>query len=100
MTPTFAPYPATRFRRLRRTPALRDLVQEQRLSVADLIWPVFIRDGQGVEEPIASMPGVARLSLDRIITQLIPFVLVVLGCLMLITYIPGIALTLRDWVYH
>jgi len=43
---------------------------------------------------------VARLSLDRIITQLIPFVLVVLGCLMLITYIPGIALTLRDWVYH
>ncbi|WP_323041683.1 porphobilinogen synthase [Gemmobacter sp.] len=69
MTPTFAPYPATRFRRLRRTPALRDLVQEQRLSVADLIWPVFIRDGQGVEEPIASMPGVARLSLDRLLVQ-------------------------------
>jgi C4-dicarboxylate transporter DctM subunit len=43
---------------------------------------------------------VARLSLDRIITQLIPFVLVVLGCLMLITYMPWIALTLRDAVYH
>lgn len=42
---TFADYPATRFRRLRRTPALRDLVQEHRLSAADLIWPVFIREG-------------------------------------------------------
>ena len=69
MTPTFAPYPTTRFRRLRRTPALRDLVQEHRLSVADLIWPVFIRDGQGVEEPIPSMPGVARLSLDRLLVR-------------------------------
>ena len=43
---------------------------------------------------------VARLSLDRIITQLVPFVLVVLGCLMLITYMPWISLTLRDLVYH
>jgi C4-dicarboxylate transporter DctM subunit len=43
---------------------------------------------------------VARLSLDRIVTQLIPFVLVVLGCLMVITYFPAVALTLRDWVYH
>ncbi len=43
---------------------------------------------------------VARLSLDRIITQLVPFVLVVLGCLMVITYFPAVALTLRDWVYH
>ena len=69
MTPTFAPYPTTRFRRLRRTPALRDLVQEHRLSVADLIWPVFIRDGQGIEEPIPSMPGVSRLSLDRLLVR-------------------------------
>ena len=66
MTPTFAPFPATRFRRMRRTAALRDLMQEERLSVADLIWPVFIRDGQGVEEPVPSMPGVARLSLDTL----------------------------------
>jgi len=42
---------------------------------------------------------VARISLDRIITQLIPFVLVVLACLMVITYVPGISLTLRDLVY-
>jgi C4-dicarboxylate transporter DctM subunit len=43
---------------------------------------------------------VARLSLDRIITQLVPFVLVVLCCLMVITYAPAISLTLRDWVYR
>ena len=58
-----APCPAARLRRLRRTAALRDLVSEHRLSPADLIWPVFVREGDGVEEPVASMPGVARLSL-------------------------------------
>jgi TRAP-type C4-dicarboxylate transport system permease large subunit len=42
---------------------------------------------------------VARISLDRIVTQLIPFVLVVLGCLMLITYVPALSLGLRDFVY-
>jgi C4-dicarboxylate transporter, DctM subunit len=42
---------------------------------------------------------VARISLDRIIPYLLPFVLVILGCLMLITYIPGISLTLRDLAY-
>ena len=64
---TPAPFPAARMRRLRRTAALRDLAQEHRLSAADLIWPVFVRDGEGVEEPVASMPGVARLSLDRLV---------------------------------
>jgi porphobilinogen synthase len=62
-----AAFPAARLRRLRRTAALRDLVAEHRLSPADLIWPVFIREGEGIEEPIASMPGVARLSLDRML---------------------------------
>ena len=61
-----APFPAARLRRLRRTSALRDLAAENRLSVADLIWPVFIREGEGSEEPVPSMPGVARLSLDRL----------------------------------
>jgi porphobilinogen synthase len=61
-----APYPAARLRRLRRTRALRELVAEHRLAPADLIWPVFIREGDGVEEPISSMPGVARLSLDML----------------------------------
>ena len=42
---------------------------------------------------------VARISLERIVTQLLPFVLVVLACLMVITYVPSISLTLRDLVY-
>lgn len=61
-----APYPAARLRRLRRTAALRELVAEHRLSASDLIWPVFVREGEGVEEPIPSMPGVARLSIDML----------------------------------
>jgi porphobilinogen synthase len=61
------PSPDHRFRRLRRTPALRNLVQEVSLTTADLIWPVFIRDGDGVREPIASMPGVDRLSVDNVV---------------------------------
>lgn len=67
MRPISAPTPATRFRRLRRTAALRALSQETLLGVGDLIWPVFVRDGVGVREPIASMPGVERLSVDLIV---------------------------------
>ncbi|WP_416349395.1 porphobilinogen synthase [Pararhodobacter sp.] len=61
---TPAPFPIARLRRMRRTHALRDLVAENRVTAADLIWPVFIREGHNIEEPIPSMPGVARLSLD------------------------------------
>jgi porphobilinogen synthase len=67
MQPIFAPHPMSRFRRTRRTEALRALTQEARLSVADLIWPVFVRDGVKVREPIASMPGVERLSVDLVV---------------------------------
>jgi porphobilinogen synthase len=67
MYPIAAPSPASRFRRLRRTPALRALAQENTLSVGDLIWPVFVRDGANVREPIASMPGVDRLSVDLVV---------------------------------
>ncbi len=67
MKPTVAPFPATRLRRLRRTPAIRALVQETTLSPGDFIWPVFVRDGEGVVEPIPSMPGVNRLSVDKVV---------------------------------
>jgi len=67
MKPTTAPFPATRLRRLRRTPGLRDLVQENTVTPADFIWPVFVRDGEGVKEPIPSMPGVFRLSVDLVV---------------------------------
>jgi len=66
MTPTVAPFPAARLRRTRSTPAIRDLVRENTLGVGDLIWPVFVRDGTGIEEPIPSMPGVMRRSVDKI----------------------------------
>jgi porphobilinogen synthase len=62
-----AHFPATRFRRARASARLRDLVRETEISVNDLIWPVFVRDGDGVEEPVASMPGVVRRSIDRIV---------------------------------
>ena len=67
MRPTTAAFPAARFRRLRQSPALRALSQENTLSVNDLIWPVFVRDGVGVSEPVASMPGVNRLSVDLVV---------------------------------
>ena len=67
MRPISGPTPTTRFRRMRRSPALRALAQENTLSVSDLIWPVFVRDGTGIREPIASMPGVARLSIDLVV---------------------------------
>ena len=67
MHPVLAAFPMGRFRRTRRTASLRDLCQEVRLSAADLIWPLFVRDGAGVREPIASMPGVDRLSVDLLV---------------------------------
>ena len=63
-TPILAPYPAARLRRLRRTPALRALTVEHRLSVQNLIWPIFVTEVAGGEGEIASMPGVERLTLD------------------------------------
>jgi porphobilinogen synthase len=67
MRPIAAPFPASRLRRTRATPALRALVQETTLTAGDLIWPLFVRDGAGVREPIASMPGVERLSVDQVV---------------------------------
>ena len=66
MRPTQAPYPATRLRRTRSSEAVRGLVRENGLSVEDFIWPVFVRAGDGIEEPVPSMPGVFRRSVDKI----------------------------------
>ncbi|MFP4450425.1 MAG: porphobilinogen synthase, partial [Rhodosalinus sp.] len=67
MQPVNAPYPAARFRRARAQPATRALTREHTLTVEDLIWPVFLRDGEGIEEEIPSMPGVHRLSVDKVV---------------------------------
>ena len=60
-------FPRTRLRRNRRDPWSRALVAEHRLSAADLIWPVFVREGKAARTPIPSMPGVARLTVDELV---------------------------------
>ncbi len=62
-----APFPLSRPRRLRRDDFTRDLVREHRLTAHDLIYPVFVLDGQQQRQPVASMPGVERLSLDLLL---------------------------------
>ncbi len=57
-------FPRTRMRRTRQAPWARDLVRETMLHAGDLIWPIFVVEGEGRVEPIASMPGVERLSID------------------------------------
>ena len=61
-----ASYPSTRLRRNRKNDWSRRLVQENNLSTNDLIWPIFIREGKNIIEPIKSMPGVFRYSLDKV----------------------------------
>jgi len=63
---TSAAFPALRLRRTRAHAWSRALVAETRLSPADLIWPLFLAEGRGAEEPIATLPGVSRWSVDRI----------------------------------
>ena len=67
MTHTPAPFPANRPRRLRRDDFTRRLVRENALSVNDLIYPVFVLEGEKRREAVASMPGVERLSLDLLL---------------------------------
>jgi len=60
-------FPATRLRRNRRDDFSRRLVRENTLTCDDLIYPVFVREGQGVREPVPSMPGVVRYSPDTLL---------------------------------
>ena len=60
-------FPRRRMRRLRRDDFSRRLVREHRLSVDDLIYPVFVIDGQNRSEAVPSMPGVDRVSIDRLL---------------------------------
>ncbi len=67
MNPIQAPYPATRLRRVRQNGSVRALVRENTLTAGDLIWPVFVRAGEGIVEEIPAMPGVMRRSVDKIV---------------------------------
>ena len=65
MKPTVAPFPATRLRRMRQSPAVRALSRQNVLTPSDFIWPIFVMEGTDTEESIASMPGVTRKTVDR-----------------------------------
>jgi len=67
LAPSHPGFPTTRMRRNRATPWVRRLVAENVLTSADLIWPVFVVDGKNERVPVASMPGVERLSVDLIV---------------------------------
>ncbi|MCA9062756.1 MAG: porphobilinogen synthase [Planctomycetaceae bacterium] len=67
LNPSYPSYPSTRPRRNRRTDWSRRMVREHRLTVDDFIWPVFVIPGAQRREPVASMPGVDRLSVDLLV---------------------------------
>ena len=67
MTSPTRTFPSTRMRRNRRMPWLRNLVRENTLTPADLIWPIFVVGGTGERQTIDSMPGVERLSVDLVV---------------------------------
>ncbi len=69
MNPRQAVYPTSRHRRLRKSSAIRGLSRENNLCAQDLIWPVFICEGDNLEVPIKSMPDVFRYSVDMIVEK-------------------------------
>jgi len=62
-------FPLVRMRRLRRTPALRGMVAETTLGVNDLIYPMFVVEGQNLVQPVPSMPGIDRFSVDKLVEE-------------------------------
>ena len=77
------PFPATRMRRLRRTPALRALVSETSLSPAQLIQPAFVVAGEGVREEIEAMPGIERFSISELVAEATEVATLGVGALLL-----------------
>jgi porphobilinogen synthase len=62
-------YPSYRMRRLRRTPAIRDMVRETKLQLDDLVYPLFVIAGENIKNPISSMPGCYQLSIGNVIPE-------------------------------
>jgi porphobilinogen synthase len=76
-------------RRGRSSGWMRELLAEHRLHPSDLIWPLFICEGQGVEEPIASLPGVSRWSVDRLASRARDAAALGIPCVALFPNTPG-----------
>ena len=89
MTLAMSSYPATRLRRTRASAWSRALHRETILSPADLIWPLFVTEGSGVEDPIASLPGVSRWSVDGIAARAREAVKLGIPCLALFPNTPS-----------
>jgi porphobilinogen synthase len=87
-TSPHARHPAIRPRRIRATGWSRALHRETTLTPADLIWPLFVTEGSGVEEPVASLPGVSRWSLDGIAARAKEAVALGIPCLALFPNTP------------
>ena len=89
MTRAMSSYPATRLRRTRASAWSRALHRETILTPADLIWPLFVTEGQGVEDPIGSLPGVSRWSVDGIAARAREAVSLGIPCLALFPNTPA-----------
>jgi len=62
-------FPISRPRRLRRTSQIRAMLRETELTPTDFIYPVFVRPGAGMRQPISSMPGISQWSVDRLVEE-------------------------------
>ena len=65
----YGSFPSRRLRRTRSAQWIRDLIQENTVCVKDLIWPVFVVDGNNIRQPVSSMPGVERYSIDVLVEE-------------------------------
>jgi porphobilinogen synthase len=83
---TYAPFPDLRLRRTRRTGWSRAMVREHHLTPSNLIWPLFVCAGSGTEEPIASLPGVSRWSVDLLVERARDAAAAGIPCLALFPY--------------
>src|SRR5574337_967567 len=81
-------FPATRPRRMRRDEFSRRLMRETRLSSDDLIYPVFVREGKAQREPVESMPGIERLSVDALLKEAAELVRLGIPALALFPVVP------------
>ena len=86
-------YPSTRMRRNRMSAFSRRLVAETRVDTADLIWPLFVIEGNNITQPVDTMPGVSRYSIDRLLDQAAAAVELTIPA---ITIFPSIDATLKD----
>lgn len=88
-------FPSSRLRRIRQKPFARRLVAENQVSVDDLIYPMFVIEGENIRQPIASMPGIERLSIDALVKEAIECFELGINAIALFPYIDASKKTLH-----